>query len=100
MYRNLDPLIHSQLRLAIMSILIELKEADFTFVKEKTGSSAGNLSVQLNKLKEVGYIKIEKSFKNNYPLTKCIITKKGIQKFEEYIIALKSYIDPDKATDD
>jgi DNA-binding transcriptional ArsR family regulator len=77
-----------------MSILIELERADFTFLKEKTGATAGNLSVQLNKLKEAGYIDIEKSFKKNYPLTKCIITPKGIQKFKEYITALKGYIDP------
>jgi DNA-binding MarR family transcriptional regulator len=92
MFKPLDPLLHSELRLAIMSLLISVKEAEFTYLKEKTGATAGNISVQLNKLAEAEYIKIEKSFRDNYPLTTCSITKKGIKAFQEYVDSLKSYI--------
>lgn len=92
MFKDLDPLLHSQLRLAIMSLLITLESAEFTFLKEKTNSTAGNLSVQLDKLSEAGYISIEKSFKGKKPLTTCRITKKGLQAFEEYVNVLKQYI--------
>jgi DNA-binding MarR family transcriptional regulator len=93
MFKDLDPLLHSQLRLATMSLLIGLESAEFTFIKEKTKSTAGNLSVQLDKLSEAGYISIEKSFKGKKPVTTCRITKKGIKAFEEYVNALKQYID-------
>ncbi|MFN5171096.1 MAG: winged helix-turn-helix domain-containing protein [Cyclobacteriaceae bacterium] len=92
MFKELDPLLHSQLRLAIMSLLLGLESADFTFIKEKTNSTAGNLSVQLDKLSEAGYIHIEKSFNGKKPLTTCRITKKGIKAFEEYVNSLKDYI--------
>jgi DNA-binding transcriptional ArsR family regulator len=91
-FKDLDPILHTQLRLAIVSLLISVEEAEFTFLKEKTGASAGNLSVQLNKLKEAAYITITKQFKNNYPLTLCKITPTGIDAFEAYVNALKSYI--------
>lgn len=83
---------HSQLRLAVMSLLISLEKAEFTFLKEKTEATAGNLSVQLDKLEQAGYISITKSFKGKRPLTTCAITKKGIQAFEAYVNALKNYI--------
>jgi DNA-binding MarR family transcriptional regulator len=92
MFKELDPLLHSQLRLAIMSLLISLESAEFIFIKEKTNSTAGNLSVQLDKLSEAGYINIEKAFKGKKPVTTCKITKKGIKAFEEYVNALKQYI--------
>jgi len=92
MFKDLDPILHSQLRLAIMSILISVKEADFTFIKEKTQASAGNISVQLQKLKDANYIEITKKFKDNYPQTKCSITTVGIQAFENYVNNLKSYL--------
>lgn len=91
-FEKLDPLLHSQLRLAIMSLLIGLEEAEFTFIKEKTGASSGNLSVQLDKLQKAGYLKIEKSFKGRKPLTTCSISKKGIQAFEKYVSAIKGYL--------
>lgn len=94
MFRDLDPLLHSQLRLAIMSLLISLDKADFTFIKDKTNSTAGNLSVQLDKLSEAGYIAIEKSFKGKKPLTTCKVTRKGIKAFEDYVNVLKQYIQP------
>ncbi|MFM7017843.1 winged helix-turn-helix domain-containing protein [Flavobacterium sp.] len=96
MFKNLDPLLHSQLRLAIMSLLVTVEETEFSYLKEKTQASAGNISVQLEKLKEADYIKIEKTFKGKYPLTKCSITKKGINAFEEYINSLQQYIQPNK----
>ena len=92
MFKELDPILHSQLRLAVMSLLISVKEAEFTFIKDKTNATAGNLSVQLNKLKEAGYIAIVKQFKDNYPQTNCKITAKGINAFEEYVNALQSYM--------
>lgn len=92
MFKDLDPILHSQLRLSIMSLLISVKEADFTFLKEKTKSTAGNLSVQISKLAEADYITVKKEFKDNYPQTSCIITKKGIKAFEEYVKAIQEYI--------
>jgi DNA-binding MarR family transcriptional regulator len=92
MFNDLDPLLHSQLRLAVMSLLISVESAEFTFLKEKTTSTAGNLSVQLDKLSEAGYIRVEKSFRGKKPLTTCSITKKGIKAFEDYVNNLKQYI--------
>ena len=92
MFKELDPILHSQLRLAIISLLISVKEAEFTYLKEKTGATAGNLSVQLQKLKEAGYIEIDKSFKDNFPLTTCKISQEGIKAFEAYVKTLKQYI--------
>ncbi|MEQ1798051.1 MAG: transcriptional regulator [Lacibacter sp.] len=92
MFKELDPILHSQLRLAVMSLLIGVKEAEFTYIKEKTGSTAGNLSVQITKLKEAGYVEVTKQFKDNYPLTICKITSQGITAFEAYVKALQSYL--------
>ena len=94
MFKELDPILHSQLRLAVMSLLISVKEAEFTFLKEKTNSTAGNLSVQINKLKEAGYIDVIKQFHNNYPQTICKITAKGVDAFEVYVKALQTYMNP------
>jgi DNA-binding MarR family transcriptional regulator len=92
MFKDLDPLLHSQLRLAVMSILISVEHAEFTYLKEKTKSTAGNLSVQLDKLSEAGYITVLKSFKGKKPLTTCQVTKKGLKAFEDYVNTLKQYI--------
>jgi DNA-binding transcriptional ArsR family regulator len=92
MFKELDPILHSQLRLAVMSLLIGVKEAEFTFIREKTNATAGNISVQIQKLKDAGYIDITKQFKDNYPQTVCKITKQGIKAFEEYVNNLKSYL--------
>jgi DNA-binding transcriptional ArsR family regulator len=91
-FKELDPILHSQLRLAIISILISVKEAEFTFLKEKTNATAGNLSVQINKLKEAGYIDVIKQFKDNYPQTTCKITPQGIDAFDQYVKNLQSYL--------
>ena len=96
MFKDLDPILHSQLRLAVMSLLIGVKEAEFTFIKEQTNATAGNLSVQIQKLKDAGYIDIKKEFKNNYPNTTCRITKDGIKAFEEYVKVLSDYLNVKK----
>ncbi|NOZ47816.1 MAG: transcriptional regulator [Chlorobi bacterium] len=93
MFKDLDPLLHSQLRLSVMSLLISVEQADFVFIKEKTEASSGNLSVQLEKLSNAGYIEIIKGFRGRKPLTSCRITKKGINAFENYVNSLKDYID-------
>lgn len=92
MFKDLDPILHSQLRLAVVSLLIGVKEAEFTFIREKTNATAGNLSVQINKLKEAGYIDVTKQFKDNYPQTLCKMTPEGITAFEEYVKNLQSYL--------
>jgi len=92
MYKELDPILHSQLRLAVMSLLISVREAEFVFLKEKTGSTAGNLSVQLDKLQRAGYIEIRKSFKGRKPLTTCRISTRGIQAFENYVKCIQGYL--------
>jgi DNA-binding transcriptional ArsR family regulator len=92
MFNDLDPILHSQLRLAVMSLLISVKEAEFTFLKEKTNATAGNLSVQIQKLKEAGYIEVIKQFKDNYPQTICRITTPGIHAFEDYVKNLQAYL--------
>ncbi|MEO9870024.1 winged helix-turn-helix domain-containing protein [Ekhidna sp.] len=90
---QLDPLLHSQLRLATMSLLIGVDSAEFVFIKEKTGATAGNLSVQLDKLSSAGYISVVKSFRGKKPVTTCSITKVGIKAFENYVNSLKKYIE-------
>ncbi len=94
MFKELDPILHSQLRLAVISLLISVREAEFTFLQDKTNASAGNLSVQINKLKEAGYIHVTKQFKDNYPQTICKITPAGILAFEEYVRNLNAYLSP------
>jgi len=91
-FNELDPILHSQLRLAIISILIGVEEAEFSYLKEKTGATSGNISVQISKLKDVGYIEVVKKFKDNYPQTICKITPKGVKAFEEYVKILKQYL--------
>ena len=96
MFKDLDPILHSQLRLSIMSMLITVNEADFNFIKESTRATSGNISIQIKKLQDAGYIKVEKSFKNNYPNTSISITKKGLEAFETYVRNLHGYIHPGK----
>ena len=90
--KELDPLLHSQLRLAVMSILMNVDEADFVYLKEKTESTAGNLSVQIEKLSSAGYSAVEKGFQGRKPRTVCRITDQGRQAFEEYVNAIKTYL--------
>ena len=90
--KPLDPLLHSQLRLAVMSVLMNLDEADFVYIKQHTQSTAGNLSVQLDKLAEAGYITIEKGFAGKKPRTTCRVTEKGKEAFAVYVDALRDYL--------
>ena len=92
MFKELDPLLHSQLRLAVMSILMSVESADFVYLREQTDSTAGNLSVQLEKLMAAGYIEVEKSFSGKRPRTTCRVTDLGRRAFEEYVEAIKSYL--------
>ncbi len=96
MFKELDPLLHSQLRLQIMSLLIGVEYAEFTYLLEKTGATRGNISVQITKLKDAGYIDVQKSFKKNYPLTTCKVTPKGVEAFEKYVDALQDYLNTNK----
>ena len=88
----LDPVLHQPLRLAIVSYLVQVKYAEFNEIKEKTDSTAGNLSVQLSKLKDAGYITIEKTYRDNYPLTKCSMTKAGNAAWKNYCNQLMNYL--------
>ncbi len=96
MFKDLDPILHSQLRLSIVSILMTVEEANFSFIKESTKAAAGNISIQIKKLQEAGYVQVKKTFKDNYPNTSVSITKKGIEAFENYVRDLKKYINPQK----
>ena len=92
MFPKLDPLLHSELRLAVMSILAGVESADFTYLKKETGATSGNLSVQIDKLTAAGYITVEKGFRDKMPCTTCRITPDGLQAFEQYVEALKGYL--------
>lgn len=92
MFNDLDPLLHSQLRLAIISLLVSEEKADFNRVKEVTKATSGNISVQIQKLETAGYISVVKSFRDNYPRTELQLTSKGLEAFEEYVESLKSYL--------
>ena len=92
MLPKLDPLLHSELRLAVMSILVVVGEADFSYLKEQAGATSGNLSVQIDKRAEAGYITVEKGFKGKMPRTTCRITPEGTEAFRSYVKALKKYI--------
>jgi DNA-binding MarR family transcriptional regulator len=91
-FAQLDPVIHSRTRLAVLSILVSVKEASFNYLKEMIGTTDGNLSASLSKLEEAGYISIKKAFKGKKPLTTCRISEKGTKAFSEYLKALESYI--------
>jgi len=93
MFKELNPLLHSELRLGIMSILISVEEADFLFIKEKTGATVGNISVQLEKLSAAGYIQVEKGFLGKRTRTVCKITPEGTVAFAEYVEAIKTYLE-------
>jgi DNA-binding MarR family transcriptional regulator len=91
-YTPLDPLLHSQLRLAIVSLLVGVESAEFGYIKDETEATQGNLSVQIKKLSEAGYVNVRKAFKNNYPNTTITLTAKGRQAFEDYVEAISAYL--------
>ena len=92
MFPKLDPLLHSELRLAVMSILAGVDSAEFSYLKQQTGATSGNLSVQIDKLSAAGYINVEKGFKGKVPCTTCKITTAGLAAFENYVNSLKEYL--------
>ena len=92
MFRELDPVLHAPVRLAIMSLLLGVKSAEFSYLLEHISTTKGNLSFQLTKLKEADYIEINKSFRGNYPHTTCAITEKGIQAYEAYVDTIEEYV--------
>ncbi len=94
-FRELDPVLHSQVRLAVISVLMGVESAEFSFLLECTQTTKGNLSFQLTKLKEAGYIEVQKSFRGNYPLTTCRITETGRKAFEEYVDSITGYLQKD-----
>ncbi|MEX2595413.1 MAG: transcriptional regulator [Salibacteraceae bacterium] len=94
MFKSLDPLLHSPLRLAVMSLLITVNEAEFTYLKEKTNATSGNLSVQITKLEEAKYLSVEKGYKGKRPQTICKLTEKGRKAFNNYVKSLNQYINP------
>ena len=90
--RELDPLLHSQLRLAIISLLLSVEEADFNYLKEKTEATSGNLSIQLDKLSNAGYIEIRKEIVGKKPRTYCRLTQKGRDALDVYVASLREYL--------
>ena len=96
MYNDLDPLLHAQLRLANISMLEADEKVEYTYIQSETKAAAGNISIQVKKLEDAGYIKVEKTFKNNYPNTMLAITDKGVKTFESYVNDLKKYLNPKK----
>jgi DNA-binding MarR family transcriptional regulator len=92
MYNDLDPILNVPVRLAIVSALIKLKQADFNYLMEITKTTQGNLSHQIKKLSEADYIEVEKTYKGNYPQTICKLTGKGKKAFERYVEAIKKYL--------
>ena len=92
MFPKLDPILHSELRLAVMSILAGVDSAEFSYIKKQTGATSGNLSVQIDKLSAAGYISVENGFKGKVPCTTCKITPAGLTAFENYVNSLKEYL--------
>lgn len=92
MLKELNPIIHSQLRLSIMTLLLSVEEADFTWLREQTGATAGNISVQIDKLSEAGYIEVRKEFVGKKTHTSCRITERGRKAMEEYVSDLREYL--------
>ena len=90
--KELNPLLHTQLRLAVMSILMSVEEADFVYLRKQTDATAGNLSVQLDKLAAAGYITVDKGFASKRPRTVCRITEAGREAFADYVETLKQYL--------
>lgn len=92
MFEPLDPLLHQQVRLAIISLLASVKSAEFKYLLEHIDTTKGNLSFQLSKLSDAGYLSIKKKLTGSYPQTTCAITDKGLEAFRGYIDALQTYL--------
>jgi DNA-binding HxlR family transcriptional regulator len=89
---ELNPVIHGKLRLALLSLLSSVEEAEFTWLRSKTGSTDGNLGAQLMKLEEAGYVTVEKKFVQRKPQTLYRMTEAGRQALTQYIVALKQLL--------
>ena len=93
---HLDPLIHAPVRLAILSLLMTVEEADFTYLKDHTGTSEGNLSTHLTRLEEGGLITVTKTFYKKRPRTLCAVTPEGRKRFHHYLACLEAILTPDQ----
>jgi len=93
-YREIDDLIHGRVRLALMAFLSGAGSADFTLLRKKVGVTDGNLSANIKKLEEAGYIKVEKTFANRRPLTVCHLTKRGRNAWIAYIGRMEELMRP------
>ena len=91
--QGLDPLVHAPARLALLTVLSLVDEADFRYLLYATGLTKGNLSAHLSKLEEAGYVTIEKTFRGKIPLTLCRLTPKGRQALEAYRQAMQAILD-------
>jgi DNA-binding MarR family transcriptional regulator len=91
-YQQLDEIIHSRIRLAVMAVLISIDEAEFTFLKEKVNATDGNLSTHLKKLEGAGYVAVNKSFEERKPVSRYLLTQKGRRAFEAYVERLEKLI--------
>jgi DNA-binding transcriptional ArsR family regulator len=89
---ELDPVVHGKLRLAVLSLLIGVPEADFTWLREKTGSTDGNLGAQMLKLEDAGYVAMEKRFMGRKPQTLYRLTTSGRDALAAYVAALKQLL--------
>lgn len=96
-YREIDDVIHGRVRLSIMAFLSGAGSADFKQLKAKVGGSDGNLSVQIRKLEEAGYLRVEKSFRGRKPHTLCHLTKKGRNAWIAYIARMEDLMRPSAA---
>lgn len=96
MFKDLDPLLHQQLRLQVITLLMSVETAEFNYILEETGATRGNISIQMKKLQEARYITVKKSFRDNYPLTTYAITTAGKEAFENYVKTLEAYINKTK----
>jgi DNA-binding MarR family transcriptional regulator len=91
-YQQLDDIIHSRIRLAVIAVLVAVDEAEFVFLKNKVNATDGNLSTHLKKLEESGYIAVSKSFEKRKPVSRYMLTQKGKNAFKIYIERLEKLI--------
>ncbi|HDP94325.1 MAG TPA: transcriptional regulator [Candidatus Aminicenantes bacterium] len=92
---ELDPVVHAPIRLGVLSILMVVDEADFTYLKDRTGATEGNLSTHLSRLEEAGLIQITKTFFKKRPRTVCRITPVGEKRFKNYLNRLEEILSPE-----
>lgn len=91
-HKNIDEILHSRMRLAILAILSTVDEIDFTSLCKEVNTTNGNLSAHLKKLENISYITIEKQFVDKKPLTTCKVTEKGLKAFQDYLDMVEQLI--------